>query len=92
MHDEARTIASDKEWIEGCWLTKTPTTQMSFSIRGGQITISDSNDMIDSGSYQLSGDTLRFKNYTFILDRPNYCIRMNKDIIFKPAGYYYIVD
>ena len=48
--------------------------------------------MIDSGSYQLSGDTLRFKNYTFILDRPNYCIRMNKDIVFKPAGYYYIVE
>lgn len=92
MHDEARTIASDKEWIEGCWLTKTPTTEMSFSIRGGQITISDSNDMIDSGSYQLSGDTLRFKNYTFVLDRANYCIRMNKDIVFKPAGYYYIVD
>lgn len=89
VHDEARTIAKEYEWIEGCWLTKDPNVQFSFSIRGGIITITESHDELDSGEYKRQGDTLQYKGYRFILDRSHKRIIMNNGIVFTPAGYYY---
>ena len=73
MHDGAKTIDDDNKWLEGGWRTNDPKTNLSFSIRGSQISVTDGGDTM-SGTYRIDGELVIYKGYNFRMDKENSCI------------------
>ena len=73
MHDGAKTIDDNNKWLEGAWRTNDPKTNLSFSIRGGQISVAEGGDTI-AGTYRIDGEFVIYKGYNFRMDKENSCI------------------
>lgn len=72
MHDGAKTIDDKYKWIEGGWRSTAADLDLSFSIRGSQISVTDGGDRI-SGTYVISGKHVEYNNYRFRMDKKHHC-------------------
>ena len=72
MHDGAKTIGDEYKWIEGGWRSTADDLDLSFSIRGSQISVTDGGDRI-SGTYVIKGKHIEYNNYSFRMDKKHHC-------------------